>query len=174
MPVWWATSTFSPFPCSTQFIRIRLHIHTLLHGYHLRWISPTLIYYYRLIFTRSTLPSDIVIDRPFLSEKPKVLPLLAMSQTLSPDKPLPTPPPPPPFNSSSSTLADGNSPDNDFPRNPIDLPPPSATFQPKLLSSGSPSALTLSSSSSSLSTLFYGSDLALRDVHLPVVLVKRH
>lgn len=113
-------------------------------------------------------PADIVIDGPFLTEKPKVPQLLAVPRTPSPDKPLPITPS---STSSSPTLTDGNSPDSDSPR---DTPPPSATFKPKVLSSG------LTKRTHALLELIeseraYASDLALiRDIHLPVALGMRH
>ena len=116
-------------------------------------------------------PAEIVIDGHFLSEKPKVPPLLAVPRTPSPDKPLPITPS---STSSSPTLTDGHSPDSDSPRDPIDSPPPSATSQPKVLSSGrtkrTHALLELIESERA-----YASDLALiRDIHLPVALGMRH
>jgi hypothetical protein len=111
--------------------------------------------------------TDIVIDGPFLSVKPKVPPLLAVPRTPSPDKPLPITPS---STSSSPTSTDENSPDSASPRDPIDSPPPSATYQPKVLSSG------LTKRTHALLELIeseraYASDLALiRDIHLPVAL----
>lgn len=111
--------------------------------------------------------ADIVIDGAFLTEKPKVPPLLAMPRTPSPDKPLPITPS---SSSSSPTLAIDNSPDSASARDPTDSPPPSATFYPKVLSTG------LTKRTHALLELIeseraYASDLALiRDIHLPVAL----
>ncbi|KAH9067525.1 hypothetical protein EDB87DRAFT_2399 [Lactarius vividus] len=112
-------------------------------------------------------PTDVVIDGAFLTEKPRVPPLLAVPRTPSPDKPLPITPS---SSSSSPTLTDvGHSPDSASPRDPIDTPPPSATF-PKVLSTG------LTKRTHALLELIeseraYASDLALiRDIHLPVAL----
>ena len=115
--------------------------------------------------------TDIVIDGPFLSEKPKVPPLLSVPRTPSPDKPLPITPS---STSSSPTLTDEHSPDSASPRDPIDSPPRSATHQPKVLSSG------LTKRTHALLELIeseraYASDLALiRNVHLPVALGMCH
>ncbi|KAN0137760.1 hypothetical protein V8E53_004244 [Lactarius tabidus] len=81
---------------------------------------------------------DIILCVVFLSEEPKVPPLLAVPRA---DKPLPiilT-------SSSSPTLTDGNSHDNASARDPIDPPLPSANFRPKALLASSPSAPMLSS-----------------------------
>ncbi|KAH8980751.1 hypothetical protein EDB86DRAFT_3236681 [Lactarius hatsudake] len=113
-------------------------------------------------------PTDVVIDGAFLTEKPRVPPLLAVPRTPSPDKPLPITPS---SSSSSPTLTDvGHSPDSASPGTLIDTPPPSATFPPKVLSTG------LTKRTHALLELIeseraYASDLALiRDIHLPVAL----
>ncbi|KAH9039884.1 hypothetical protein EDB85DRAFT_1859276 [Lactarius pseudohatsudake] len=116
--------------------------------------------------------TDLVIDGAFLTEKPRVPPLLAVPRTPSPDKPLPITPS---SSFSSPTLTDvGHSPDSASPGNLIDTPPPSATFPPKVLSTG------LTKRTHALLELIeseraYASDLALiRDIHLPVALGMCH
>jgi hypothetical protein len=109
----------------------------------------------------------IVLYVVFLSEEPKVPPLLAVPRA---DKPLPiiiT-------SSSSPTLTDGSSHDNASARDPIDLPPPSANFHPKVL------LARLTKRTHALldhieSERDYVSDLALiRDIYLPVALGMCH
>lgn len=113
--------------------------------------------------------ADLLIDAPFLNDKPKVPPLFPVPRTPSPDKPLPITPS---TSTSSPTSTEDHS--HDSASNPMDSPPPSATLPPKLLSSG------LTKRTHALLELIesertYASDLALiRDIHLPVALGMCH
>ena len=111
--------------------------------------------------------TDIDIDRRTLSEKPKISPLLTVTRTPSPDKPLPVTP----SSSFSSPIStDGSSPDSAPVRGPIDPPHPSATFQPKVLP---PKLIKRTHALLDLieSERDYASDLALiRDIYLPIAL----
>jgi hypothetical protein len=141
-----------------------------------RCLLPCCVLAHPPLFLSTTLvdpfpTTDIVIDGPFLSEKPKVPSLLAMPRTPSPSKPLPITLS---STSSSPNSTDKKSPDSASPRDPIDPPPSSATYQPKVLSSG------LTKRTHALIELIdsehaYVSDLALiRDVHLPAALGMCH
>jgi hypothetical protein len=111
-------------------------------------------------------PMDIVLCVVFLSEEPKVPPLLAVPRADRPFAIILT--------SSSPTLTDGNFHDNTSARDPIDPPPPSATFHPKVL----PARLTKHTHALLdfiESECDYVSDLALiRDINLPVALGMCH
>ncbi|KAI9465375.1 hypothetical protein BJY52DRAFT_1388898 [Lactarius psammicola] len=108
-----------------------------------------------------------IATRERLETPSKSPPLPARSPLRPPPRSLTSPkvdPMPPPM------LQGGHSPDSASPRDPIDSPPPSATFHPKVLSTG------LTKRTHALLELIeseraYASDLALiRDIHLPVAL----
>src|SRR5712671_802855 len=113
--------------------------------------------------------TNIIIDGPFLSDKPKAPPLLALPRTPSPDKPLPITP----LSAASPSSLDGSTLDSPSRRDLIDSPPPSATLPPRgpttALSKRTHALLELIDSERA-----YASDLALlRNVHLPVALGTR-
>ncbi|KAH9956450.1 hypothetical protein BC827DRAFT_1139525 [Russula dissimulans] len=113
--------------------------------------------------------TNIIIDGPFLTDKPKAPPLLALPRTPSPDKPLPITP----SSAASPSSLDGTTLDSPSRRDLIDSPPPSAILPPKgptiPLSKRTHALLELIESERA-----YASDLALlRNVHLPVALGTR-
>ena len=107
--------------------------------------------------------SNIIIDGAFLGDMSKPPPLLSVSRTPSPDKPLPTTP----LSASSPTSIDDSSLDS--PQDPLDSPPPSSTTPPKVANGTSKRTHALLELIESERA--YASDLALiRDIHLPVAL----
>ena len=107
--------------------------------------------------------SNIIIDGAFLGDKSKHPPLLSVSRTPSPDKPLPITP----LSTSSPTSIGDSTLDSPRLRDPPDFPPSSAS---KVVANGT------SKRNHALIELIeseraYASDLALiRDIHIPVAL----
>jgi hypothetical protein len=110
--------------------------------------------------------SNIIIDGAFLGDKSKPPPLLSVSRTPSPDKPLPITP----LSASSPTSIDDSTLDSPRLRDPPDFPPSSATIPSKAVPNGT-SKRTHALIELIESERAYASDLALiRDIHLPVAL----
>jgi hypothetical protein len=114
--------------------------------------------------------SNIIIDGTFLGDKAKPPPLLSVSRTPSPDKPLPITP----LSTSSPTSIDDSTLDSPRLRNPLDSPPSSTTVPSKVVANGT-SKRTHALIELIESERAYASDLALiRDNHLPVALGMCH
>ena len=110
--------------------------------------------------------SNIIIDGVFLGDKSKPPPLLSVSRTPSPDKPLPITP----LSTSSPTSIDDSTLDSPRLRDPPDSPPSCATVPSKAVANGT-SKRTHALLELIESERAYASDLALiRDIHLPVAL----
>lgn len=114
--------------------------------------------------------SNIIIDGAFLGDKSKPPPLLSVSRTPSPNKPLPITP----LSTSSPTSIDDSTLDSPRLRDPLDAPPSSATVPSKVVANGT-SKRTHALIELIESERAYASDLALiRDNHLPVALGMCH
>jgi hypothetical protein len=115
--------------------------------------------------------SDIIIDGAFLGDKSKPPPLLSVSRTPSPDKPLPITP----LSTSSPTSIDDSTLDSPRLRDPLDSPLSSSATIPSKVAANGTSKRTHALIELIGSERAYASDLAfIRDIHLPVALGMCH